>query len=128
MSLEQNSERPKPCPVVEQRCFVEVTLEVIGGKWKPMILWYLFQGTKRFGEMRQLMPQVTQQMLTTHLREMESHGIVHRKVYAEVPPKVEYSATELGKSLESILNTMHDWGEHFVATHERVKNDADSAQ
>lgn len=93
---------------------VEVTLEVIGGKWKPMILWHLIQGTKRFSEVRRLMPQVTQQMLTAHLRELEGHGVVHRKVYAEVPPKVEYSATALGKSLEPILGLMHEWGEHFV--------------
>ncbi len=115
---EKNSARPKPCPVVEQRCFVEVTLEVIGGKWKPMILWHLTQGTKRFGELKRLMPQVTQQMLTTHLRELESHGVVHRQVYAEVPPKVEYSATDLGKSLLPIMELMHDWGEKFVDTHE----------
>jgi DNA-binding HxlR family transcriptional regulator len=97
-----------------ERCFVEVTLEVIGGKWKPMILWHLIQGTKRFSEVKRLMPQVTQQMLTAHLRELEAHGVVHRKVYAQVPPKVEYSATDLGKSLEPILNSMHDWGERFV--------------
>lgn len=110
----KSTKKPKPCAVVEQRCFVEVTLEVIGGKWKPMILWHLTQGMKRFGELKRLMPQVTQQMLTTHLRELESHGVVHRKVYAEVPPKVEYSATELGKSLVPILESMHEWGEKFV--------------
>ena len=114
----KNTKSLKPCPVVEQRCFVEVTLEVIGGKWKPMILWHLTQGMKRFGELKRLMPQVTQQMLTTHLRELERHGVVHRKVYAEVPPKVEYSATELGKSLLPILDLMHEWGEKFVEVHE----------
>lgn len=99
-----------------ERCLVDVTLEVIGGKWKPMILWHLIQGTKRFSEIKRLMPQVTQQMLTTQLRELEHHGVVHRKVFAEVPPKVEYSATELGRSLEPILNSMHEWGEHYSET------------
>ncbi len=80
-----------------------------------MILWHLIQGMKRFGELKRLMPQVTQQMLTTHLRELERHGVVHRQVYAEVPPKVEYSATDLGKSLLPILDLMHEWGERFIA-------------
>ena len=103
----------KPVPTV-QRCYVEVTLEVIGGKCKPMILWHVIQGTKRFSEVRRLMPQVTQQMLTTHLRELERHGVIHRKVYPVIPPKVEYSATGLGKSLEPILDLMHQWGEQFL--------------
>lgn len=96
-----------------QRCPVEVTLHVIGGKWKPLILYYLFQETRRFNELRRMLPTVTQQMLTLQLRELERDGVVHRKVYAEVPPRVEYSLTERGRSLEPILLAMLDWGEAY---------------
>jgi DNA-binding HxlR family transcriptional regulator len=96
------------------RCPVEVTLDIIGGKWKPLILYYLLQGTRRFNELRRMLPHVTQQMLTLQLRELERDGIVHRKVYAEVPPKVEYSLTERGRSLEPILLSMLAWGEEYL--------------
>ncbi len=91
-------------------CPVEATLDMIGGKWKPLILFYLQEKTHRFGELKKLMPQVTQQMLTLQLRELEHDGIVHREVYREVPPKVEYSLTERGRSLEPLLNMMLNWG------------------
>jgi DNA-binding HxlR family transcriptional regulator len=92
---------------------VEVTLSIIGGKWKPLIVFYLLSGTKRFSEIRRFLPRVTQQMLTMQLRELEQAGIVHRHVYAQVPPKVEYSLTELGQSMEPVLRQMCTWGEWY---------------
>ena len=94
----------------ELPCPVETTLGIIGGKWKPLILYYLIQGTCRFNELRRRLPPITQQMLTQQLRELERDGIVRRQVYAEVPPKVEYSLTDLGRSLEPILLAMLAWG------------------
>ena len=96
------------------RCPVEATLQVIGGKWKPLILFYLLQGTQRFSQLRRAMPQVTQQMLTLQLRELERDGIVHREVYAQVPPKVEYSLTATGRSLEPVLLLMLEWGQKYI--------------
>lgn len=97
------------------RCPVETTVEVMGGKWKPLILYYLLDGTKRFGELQRLLPHVTRQMLTQHLRELEADGIVHRQIYQQVPPKVEYSLTETGKSLEPVLTMMLEWGKSYEA-------------
>ncbi|NEO25778.1 MAG: helix-turn-helix transcriptional regulator [Kamptonema sp. SIO4C4] len=92
-------------------CAVENTLGVIGGRWKVLILRELFQGVRRFGELQRALTGVTQKMLTQQLRELEADGIVHREVYPVVPPKVEYSLTPLGESLEPILQAMHEWGE-----------------
>ncbi|QBD80756.1 transcriptional regulator [Ktedonosporobacter rubrisoli] len=94
-------------------CPVEITLSIVGGKWKLMIVWWLLSGTKRFGELRRLIPGATQQMLTMQLRELEQAGILERKVYAQVPPKVEYSLTELGRSLEPVVCKLAEWGEQF---------------
>jgi DNA-binding HxlR family transcriptional regulator len=91
-------------------CPMDVMLAIVGGKWKPLIVWYLLSGTKRFGELRRLIPGVTQQMLTMQLRELEHAGVLHRQVYAQVPPKVEYSLTELGRTLEPVLYQMAAWG------------------
>ncbi|BAY21973.1 HxlR family transcriptional regulator [Calothrix sp. NIES-2100] len=90
-------------------CEVEITLEVIGGRWKVLIIRELIVGIKRFGELQRALPGITQKMLTQQLREMEDDGIIHREVYPQIPPKVEYSLTPLGKSLQPILNAMHEW-------------------
>ena len=98
------SEKPLPA------CPVETTLQLIGNKWKVLILRDLMDGTKRFGELKKSIGTVSQKVLTAQLRDMEACGLVSRKVYAEVPPRVEYSLTELGKSLSPILYAMRDWG------------------
>jgi DNA-binding HxlR family transcriptional regulator len=96
-------------------CEKELTLYVIGGKWKMLILWHLGkEGTKRFGELKALMPGITQRMLVNQLRELEDDLIVERKVYPVVPPKVEYSLTEQGKSLMPILDSMYKWGKNYM--------------
>jgi DNA-binding HxlR family transcriptional regulator len=91
-------------------CSVEITLKVIGGRWKVLILRELFTGIKRFGELHRALHGITQKMLTQQLRELEQDGIINRNVYLQVPPKVEYSLTELGETLKPILDAMHEWG------------------
>ncbi|QDV70233.1 putative HTH-type transcriptional regulator YybR [Rosistilla carotiformis] len=92
-------------------CPVEATLELIGGKWKGIILFHLLEGRLRFSELKRKVGCVTQRMLTKQLRELEASGLVNRTVYAEVPPRVEYELTKEGKSLKSILNALKKWGE-----------------
>ena len=94
-------------------CPVETTLTLIGDKWKVLILRDLLTGTKRFGELKKSVGNVSQKVLTSQLRDMEESGLVNRNVYAEVPPRVEYSLTELGKSLNPILDAMKCWGEDY---------------
>ena len=96
-------------------CPVETTLTLIGDKWKVLILRDLMPGTKRFGELKKSVGNVSQKVLTAQLRAMEESGLVNRKVYAEVPPRVEYSLTEFGKSLKPILDSMWAWGETYKA-------------
>jgi DNA-binding HxlR family transcriptional regulator len=91
-------------------CPVTATLEVIGGKWKPLILFQLRDRPMRFSELRRMVPQATQKMLTQQLRDLERDGIIHRKVYAVVPPKVDYSLTDYGQTLKPLLALMCDWG------------------
>lgn len=94
-------------------CAVEVTLSVIGGVWKPIILFHLLNGKLRFNQLCRMVSSATPRMMTLQLRELEADGIISRTVYAEVPPKVEYELTAQGRSLEPILLTMRDWGEQF---------------
>ena len=96
-------------------CPVETTLMLIGDRWKVLILRDLMTGTKRFGELKKSIGSVSQKELTAQLRDMEANGLVHRQVYAEVPPRVEYSLTELGRSLKPILDAMWTWGEGYKA-------------
>jgi len=102
-------------------CSIEAALAAIGGKWKGVILYHLNE-TKRFNELRKLVPSVTQRMLTKQLRELERDGIVFRKVYAEVPPKVEYSLTEFGETLQPVLVTLQEWGNQYLEKLEDIRN------
>ncbi|NOK09099.1 winged helix-turn-helix transcriptional regulator [Corallococcus exercitus] len=95
-------------------CPVSATRDVIGGKWKGLILYHLLEGTLRFGELRKRTPDVTQRMLTQHLRELEESGLVHRQVYAEVPPRVEYSLTPQGQTLRGVISALKSWGETYL--------------
>ena len=96
-------------------CPVETTLMLISDKWKVLILRDLMPGSKRFGELKKSIGQVTQKVLTSQLRQMEENGLIVRTVYPEVPPRVEYSLTELGYSLKPILDAMQNWGENYKA-------------
>lgn len=109
-------------------CPAELTLRVIGGKWKPVILWHLSSGTKRFSELKRAIPGVTQRMLSQQLRELEGDGVMLRKVYAQVPPKTEYSLTEFGRTLGPILRLMCKWGtEHARRLRNRERSTAIAA-
>ncbi|MFD1933881.1 MULTISPECIES: winged helix-turn-helix transcriptional regulator [Nonomuraea] len=99
---------------VAEPCTVEVAMEVLGGRWKLAILRKLLDGTHRFGELKRAMGGITQRMLTRQLREMEEDGLVTRTVYREVPPKVEYSLTETGRSLEEITRLLDAWGRWYL--------------
>lgn len=94
-------------------CAVELTLSIIGGVWKPLILFHLLGGTKRFMEVSRLIPSATQRMLTLQLRELEADGLLTRHVYAEVPPKVEYTVTPLARTLAPVMLSLRDWGERY---------------
>ena len=101
---------------INDRCPVEATLELIGGKYKALILWHLSDGKLRFSELKKLLASATPKMLTQQLRELELQALVHREVYPVIPPKVEYSLTELGKSLMPVLISMRDWGASYLRT------------
>lgn len=101
-------------PYAEAACPVLVVQNIIAGKWKLPILSHLSQGTKRFSELQKLLPEISQGILTHQLRELERDGLVHREVYKEVPPKVEYSLTAIGQSFMPILNIICEWGKDYL--------------
>ncbi|OAM31554.1 MULTISPECIES: helix-turn-helix domain-containing protein [Eikenella] len=106
---------PANTPAYTDCCPVTATLDIIGGKWKVLILYHLNSQTLRFNELARHLPAITQRMLTLQLRELETDGIVHREVYPQVPPKVEYSLTEFGQTLMPVIQAMHRWGEQYAA-------------
>ena len=95
-------------------CPVEAALDIIGGKWKAILLFHILEGTKRFGELGRLLPGLTQRMLTTQLRELEADGVIARTVYPQVPPKVEYAITPFGRTLEPLLKELALWADSHV--------------
>ncbi|MEK4861648.1 winged helix-turn-helix transcriptional regulator [Staphylococcus sp. FSL W8-0774] len=95
-------------------CPVEAVISLIGGKYKPIILWYLLNNTLRFNEIQQLLPQASPKMLSQQLKELQKEGFIEKVIYPEVPPKTEYYMTDYGKTLEHILNEMCNWGEEFM--------------
>ncbi len=114
-TIEKGSNRPRRARGDDRRsnCAVEATLGVIGGRWKGVVLFWLLDGKLRFGELRRKLPNCTERMLTTQLRELEEDGLVTRTVYAEVPPRVEYELTAFGASLRPILLGMCEWGQRY---------------
>ena len=105
-----------------ENCPVATTLELIGGKYKALILWHLSQSKLRFSQLQKLLSIATPKMLTQQLRELEAHDLIHREVYPVIPPKVEYSLTEAGRSLLPILVAMRDWGAEYMKRNARNPN------
>ncbi len=103
-------------------CPTEAALEVLGGKWKGLILFHLRGNTRRFNELKRLIPNVTQRMLTKQLRELEADKIVHRKIFQEIPPKVEYSLTNFGLTLTPILIALQEWGIEYIEEIKKIRN------
>jgi DNA-binding HxlR family transcriptional regulator len=106
----------------EYQCAIELVMDVIGGKWKVLILWNLNEGSKRFNELKRSLSGVTQKMLTQQLRELEEHGLVQRTIYEEFPPKVEYSTTEWGKKIQPALFEMCRWGDEYAGAEDIMMN------
>ena len=98
----------------EYNCSMELTLDIIGGKWKPIIIWYLGKSPLRFNELKRTLPKITQKMLTQQLRSLEENGLINRHVFSQVPPKVEYSLTPLGESLLPILQDLCNWAINYT--------------
>lgn len=105
----------KTCPS-SFNCPVEATIELIGGKYKSVILWHLTDNVKRFGELKRLLPRATEKMLAQQLRDLERDGLIIRTVYPVVPPKVEYSLSDLGRTIIPVLDAMCSWGEGYLAS------------
>ncbi len=109
----------------EYNCFFQLAIDIIGGKWKGMVLWALKKGVKRNGELKRVIPNISQKMLTQQLRELENVGVVERVVYPVIPPKVEYKLTLNGQQLIPILESLHDWGKEYAkGNHIKIIKDA----
>lgn len=102
-------------------CPVEAALGAISGKWKGLILYHLQSDTRRFNELRKLIPDITQRMLTKQLRELEADRIIKREIYPEIPPKVEYSMTDFGLTLEPVIKSLHEWGVKYIEELENIR-------
>jgi len=113
-----NKEKSKACPIAG-------SINIFGGKWKPEILYYINLVPRRFNELRRLIPEVTQRMLTQQLRELQRDGIINRKQFMEIPPKVVYSMTDLGNSLIPIFNQLEKWGDLNMSKVEKARNKYD---
>jgi DNA-binding HxlR family transcriptional regulator len=112
----ENKERKVVLNGKEFHCAMDITMSFIGGKWKTVVLWYLRKDKKRFGELRKLIPNITEKMLSLQLKDLEHDGIVGRKIYAEIPPKVEYFLTDFGRSLIPMLEEIARWGRNLAET------------
>ncbi len=100
----------------EYKCPFELALDLVNGKWKGLVLWYLFDETRRYGEIKKAYPKITQKMLSQTLKDLEKNKLITRKVYAQIPPKVEYSITKEGKELYPIFEMLYKWGEKMSQT------------
>ncbi|MCD4758325.1 MAG: helix-turn-helix transcriptional regulator [Arcobacteraceae bacterium] len=107
----------------EYKCSVSVTLDVFNDRWKLAIIWHLLDGDKRFKELHEIISEITQKTLTVKLKELEEKNIIHREVFPEVPPKVVYSLTTIGKELESVLAAMHKWGISYTSAHGKITDE-----
>ena len=112
-ATQKTSRTPSKRAQDSSQCPVELAIRIIGGKWKPVILWHLKDDKKRFGELKREIVGITVKMLAQQLRELEQDGLVTRKMFYEVPPRVEYSLTEIGRSMEPILTALCDWGKEY---------------
>lgn len=113
--MDNSNTTTSPCAPYE--CPVKLAIDIIGGKWKSVILWHLIHKTLRFSQLQRRLTGITQKMLTQQLRELERDGIIHRQVYPEVPPRVEYSLTDEGKTLEPVIRQMMEWGKEYRLRH-----------
>lgn len=104
----------------EYKCSVAVTLDIFNDRWKLGIIWHLLEGDKRFKELSESVSEITQKTLTVKLKELEEKKIIHREVYAEIPPKVVYSLTPIGRKLSRVLGEMYDWGIEYVSEHGQI--------
>lgn len=110
----------------QYNCAVDATLDIIGGRWKGLIVYFLLERPRRFGELKRLLPKISARILTLQLRELERDFIVHREVFKQVPPKVEYSVTKYGQTLETIIREMESWGDRYVEEILAARKKADS--